>query len=440
MFRAGDKSFVVSRRGGCLLAALLLTVFVSAEAAQSPGRLNPAGVGGGEAEPPIEQTVRELASIERRGPDLENLSYQEILRDSVEAHLVNRLKERLRRAGPRAHAALTRAALSCRRASTLKMLLEVMAELGVTGAVAPLARLAADPKTDVTLRRQLPPFLGAVGDGSTVAVLEALASESDLMLAKAAVFALGRLQRSAGLPALYRLLERGNAGARSAAAESLGEIDEFPSVERLVACLLDPDPYVRVFAQASLTELTYRYSRYQPSSVQAQHREWVEWWGRWRGQPRERLLAESLRENLAAVCGQAPQLAAERASWLAELSFQQALDGTLLESPLAGAALAAEAVRWREWAKVHGRESRREWFRQAIDGAVSRLQSEEAATSWSGLSALNEFLALPAGQPYVFRTLWLRTPPAERQRLASVVKLWWARNRESYDPRGKKFW
>lgn len=433
----------VPGRRSCLTVALLLALAGIGRAAPSPVELRPPAVTGAASEagqPSIEETVRELASIERRGPDLENLSYQEVLRDSNEAHQVNRLRERLGRAGPRAHAALATAALACRRASTLKMLVEVMSQLKVTQAVAPLARMAADSRIDVTLRRQLPPFLGCVGDASTAAVLEALAAERDLTLAKAAVFALGALPGRAGLPAIYRLLQKGTGPARSAAAEILGEVDEFPAVDRLVASLLDPDSYVRVFAQASLTELTYRYSRFQPADVRAQHRDWTEWWGRWRGQPRERLQAEALRENLAAVSGNDPTLAVERAAWLAELSFQQALDEALLNSPLAGAALAAEAVRWQEWARVHGRESRLDWFRQAIDGAVERLQSDEAATSWTGLSALNEFLALPAGQPYLFRSLWLKTALAERQRLAARLKLWWAGNRQSFDPRGKKFW
>ncbi len=439
-YRRPQARRVTPNFGSCLTVALLLALAGTGRAAQSPVAPRAPAVTSVAVEPSIEETVRELASIERRGPDLENLSYQEALRDSNEAHQVNRLRERLGRAGPGAHAALEKAALACRRSSTLKMLVEVMSQLKVTRAVASMARMASDPRIDVTLRRQLPPFLGSVGDVSTAAVLETMAAERDLTLAKAAVFALGALPGRAGLPAIYRLLQKGTGPARSAAAEILGEIDDFPAVDRLVASLLDPDSYVRVFAQASLTELTYRYSRFQPADVQAQHREWAEWWSRWRGQPRERLQAEALRENLAAVSGNDPRLAAERAPWLAELPFQHAPAAALLHSPLAGAALAAEAVRWQEWARVHGRQSRLEWFRQAIDGAVARLQSDEAATSWTGLSALNEFLALPAGQPYLFRALWLKTPLAERQRLAARLKLWWAGNRQSHDPRGKKFW
>ncbi|MBI3890560.1 MAG: HEAT repeat domain-containing protein [Candidatus Wallbacteria bacterium] len=202
----------------------------------------------------VEATARSLAAIERNGVNLDNLTLDEILRDSREAKLAYALREKLRSAGSAAISPLTVVVLQCKRPKTLKLLLDALADLAPKGVADGVLRRLEDPRTDSTLRRQIPRFIGRLGDASHAALLEELANDKDFLLSREAVFALGVLPNKAGVPALYRILDKGPDVCRGAAAETMGEIDEFPAIEKLIEKLMDPDPYVRTFAQTSLTE------------------------------------------------------------------------------------------------------------------------------------------------------------------------------------------
>lgn len=412
------------------LAAACMLVAALASGARASA---PAPVG-------TEELVRQLAALERIGVHLDRTSLAELQRDSRESRLAYELREKLRASGGAALEPLCRAAIACKRPKTLHLILDVLADLGQRTLPASLLATLKDPSTDLVLRRQYPRFLGRLGDPAQAPLLEALTRETDPHMARESVFALGALRERAGVPVLYRVLAEGSDIARGAAAETMGEIDEFGAVDALIARLLDKDPYVTTFSQTSLTELTYRCVLNRPLQVKEQHGDWAAWWAKRKHLKRAELLEECFQESLAALAGSDARKAYLHAAWLAELTFQAPPSEALFGSPLVAVAQQMEANRWREWLKTHAGRDRLEWFREAVDHAVGSVQTPDAPVAWPGLSVLSELIAHPVGDAYLFKAVWVREPLPERQRLARVYKEWWAANRSTFTPLGRKYW